>query len=191
MSKRYKIWEQHALNYITCTTVDWIDIFTRPRYCNILLDSWRYCQQHKGLHIVAYVIMSNHFHLIAYVEKDQTPNQTLSTVLRDMKKFTARQIIKSIKTEPESRRDWLLERMAMNAKKVRLRSNQQYQLWQYDNHPIALWSPKVIWQKIHYIHHNPIRAGYVHQAEHWVYSSALTYAGVGSTIPLTIPAMIT
>ena len=90
----------------------------------------------------------NHFHLIAYVEKDQTPNQTLSTVLRDMKKFTARQIIKSIKTEPESRRDWLLERMAMKAKKVRLRSNQQYQLWQYDNHPIALWSPKVIWHNL-------------------------------------------
>lgn len=104
------------------------------------------------------VIMSNHFHLIAYVEKDQTPNQTRSTVLRDMKKFTARQIIKSIQTEPESRREWLLERMAINAKKVRFRSNQQYQLWRYDNHPIALWSPKVIWQKIHYVHPNPVRA---------------------------------
>ena len=57
MSK-YRIWEQNGLNYITLTVVGWIDIFSRQRYRDIAIDSLRYCQQHKGLHIVGYVIIN-------------------------------------------------------------------------------------------------------------------------------------
>jgi len=37
---------------------------------------------------------------------------------------------------------------------------------------IALISPKVIWQKVDYIHQNPARAGWVDKAEAYLYSSA-------------------
>ncbi|TCL34896.1 hypothetical protein EV691_101338 [Azotobacter chroococcum] len=32
-------------------------------------------------------------------------------------------------------------------------------------------------QKLDYIHHNPVRRGYVERPEHWRYSSARNYAG--------------
>lgn len=32
-------------------------------------------------------------------------------------------------------------------------------------------------QKLDYIHHNPVRRGYVDLAEHWRYSSARDYQG--------------
>ncbi len=44
--------------------VYWIDVFTRQRYRDILIDSLRYCQKEKGLEVFAYVVMSNHIHLI-------------------------------------------------------------------------------------------------------------------------------
>jgi REP element-mobilizing transposase RayT len=49
---------------MTDTVVDWIDIFTRPTYKHIILESLQYCQQHKGLIIHAWVLMSNHLHTI-------------------------------------------------------------------------------------------------------------------------------
>ena len=165
---RYKIREQQGLNYLTLTVVGWIDIFSRKRYRDIILDSLRYCREHKGLHVVGWVIMSNHLHLIVFTETLE-----LSHVLRDFKKFTAFKILESINKEPESRREWLLYMFkyfaAVNP------NNRYFQFWQQDNHPIELWSLPVIWQKLNYIHDNPVRAGIVSDPTHFLYSSATDY----------------
>ncbi|MFV0471732.1 MAG: hypothetical protein ACK5L7_06825, partial [Paludibacteraceae bacterium] len=49
--------------------------------------------------------------------------------------------------------------------------------WGTDNHPIELWSNKVIDQKLNYLHNNPVEEGLVFRAEQYVYSSAIDYAG--------------
>jgi hypothetical protein len=43
------------------------------------------------------------------------------------------------------------------------------------NHPIALWSQEVIWQKLDYIHLNPVRSGLVSKPQDYVYSSTGDY----------------
>ena len=50
--------------FVTSTVVDWVDVFTRPLYKNIVVDSLRYCQQNKELEIYAWVLMTNHLHMI-------------------------------------------------------------------------------------------------------------------------------
>ena len=50
--------------FVTDTVVDWVDVFTRPIYKHIILESLEYCQQNKGLVIYAWVLMSNHLHAI-------------------------------------------------------------------------------------------------------------------------------
>jgi putative transposase len=167
---RYKVYDQNGLNYLTLTTVGWIDVFTRQRYRDILIESLKYCQEHKGLMICAYVIMSNHIHLIA-----RTEGYALSDVLRDFKKFTAHEIIKAIETEPESRKEWLMYLFKYFAKYES--PNRVHQFWQQSNHPIELYSQEVTWQKIAYIHLNPVRAGIVDYASDYVYSSARDYQG--------------
>jgi putative transposase len=168
MSK-HRIYDQQGINYLTLTTVGWIDAFTRRRYKDILIQSLQYCQTHKGLNIIGYVIMSNHIHLIAYT----TEGSNLSDVLRDFKKYTAKQIIASIQNESESRRDWLLYLFQYFAKHNT--NNRDFQFWQQDNHPIALWTLSVMWQKLNYIHLNPVRAGLVKESTDYVYSSATNY----------------
>lgn len=167
----YKITKQNALHYLTLTTVGWVDVFTRQRYRDIVLESLAFCQREKGLAVHAYVIMSNHIHLIAQA---QALNR-LSDILRDFKKFTSAMIIKSIHEEPESRRDWLLLLFQYHARFNQ--NNSLHQLWQNDNHPVELYSPDFIYQRLVYIHQNPVRAGWVDVAEHFRYSSAVDYAG--------------
>ena len=169
---RYKIHNQNATYFLTLTVVGWIDVFTRKACKDIVIDSLRYCQENKGLNIYAYVIMSNHLHLIVNVSE---PNQ-LSNVLRDFKQFTAKKIKDYLLTiKKESRRKWMLKLLKWFAKNAIGEKERDFMLWQAGNHPIEVYSPKVIEQKLQYIHLNPVRAGIVHKAEHYVYSSASNY----------------
>jgi len=95
------------LYFTTSTVIDWVDIFTRPSYRHIIVDSLSYCQTHKGLIIYAWVLISNHLHMIV----DTNDDTTVSDVLRDFKKFTNKKILKALEQdEHESRREWLLDR---------------------------------------------------------------------------------
>ena len=103
MSQGYQIKDQSAAHYITLQVVEWADIFTRKIYRDIVISSLKYCQKEKGLEIYAYVIMSNHIHLLVRSSKDD-----LSGTIRDFKSYTSKEIIKAVLENSESRRDWLL-----------------------------------------------------------------------------------
>jgi len=177
----YKIKNQYHTHFLTLTIVGWADVFTRPIYKDLLIENLAYCQKEKGLILYAYVIMSNHLHLIAAAAEG---SKGLSAILRDFKKFTAKQIIKTIKEQPESRRIWLLNLFTYHAKYNT--NNTSYQVWIQDNHPIELISPKWINQKINYIHNNPVRANTVRQPSDYIYSSAANYIGQKGILDVNI-----
>ena len=168
---RYFVEDQHAPYFLTMTVVHWIDLFTRKEYKHIIVDSLSYCLEKKGLTIYAWVLMSNHLHLIARVE---APN-TMTGFLRDFKKFTSKVIIESIQSINESRRDWLLDKFGFEAH--RTRRAEQFKVWQDGNHAVFLESASFIEQKLNYIHENPVRQEIVENAEDYLYSSALDYSG--------------
>ena len=172
MSRNYKFHNPEGVYFVSFAVVEWIDVFTRNEYKDILLDSLRYCHQEKGMEIYAWCIMSNHVHLIFSNMKDEKPE----LILGNFKRFTSKAIVAAIKENlQESRKDWLLKQFEEAGKKS---SNvKQYQLWRHDNKPIELWSNKVIDEKLNYIHKNPVEEGLVFKAEQYVYSSAVDYAG--------------
>jgi len=100
----------------------------------------------------------------------------LEDVIRDFKAHTARKFLAFLhdKSKRESRRDWLLYLFQYFAKKFK--GGQEHQIWQHDNHPIELYSEKVVIQKLQYIHNNPVKAKLVSRPEYWLYSSASNYA---------------
>ena len=80
MSRNYKIHDQQGVYFITFTIVSWIDVFTRPVYKDLFLESVQYCQENKGFKVHAYCIMTNHVHFIASAEGNR-----LSDIIRDLK----------------------------------------------------------------------------------------------------------
>jgi REP element-mobilizing transposase RayT len=100
----YKIRNKEEIHFITFAVVEWVDVFTRKQYRDIVIESLRHCQKEKGLILYAWCIMSNHVHLMAAAK-----DNNLSDILRDFKKFTSKQIITAIQNnEKESRREWML-----------------------------------------------------------------------------------
>ena len=172
MSRNYKFHNPEGVYFVSFAVVEWIDVFTRNEYKNLLVDSLVFCQLKKGMEIFAWCIMTNHMHLIFRSINGQKPE----LLLGDFKRFTSKAVVNAIRENPrESRKEWLLERLHQAGAES---SNvKDYQFWQHNNKPIELWSNKVIFEKINYIHNNPVEEGLVHYPQDYVYSSARDYAG--------------
>ena len=56
--------------------------------------------------------------------------------------------------------------------------NNDFQLWQQDNHPVQCDTNEILDSKIKYLHENPVRAGIVRYEQDYVYSSWIDYYGV-------------
>ncbi|MFM2388351.1 MAG: hypothetical protein RL660_3108 [Bacteroidota bacterium] len=168
MSGGYKINDQSAIHFVTFTVVDWVDVFSRKIYRDIVIDSFRYCQMNKGLLVFGYCIMSNHVHAIL-----QSSTGELSKIIGELKRHCATTILKTIATTPESRKDWMLKRFEFAA--MSTNNNEVYKFWRNGNHPEEVYSPDFFWIKLNYIHMNPVRAGIVEKAHQYIYCSASNY----------------
>ncbi len=165
MGFEYRIRDQNGLYFITCTVHQWVDVFTRPEYVHILLESLRFCQKEKGLRIHAWVIMTNHLHMIV-----SSDGEKLSDIIRDFKKYTSSQVCRTIRAnEKESRRRWLL---------WLLQKNGRTWFWQQGYHAEEIHSEAFYDSKVEYIHLNPVKAGVVEKEEEYLLSSCADYYGV-------------
>ncbi len=141
-----------GMYFLTFTIKRWYYIFDRHNRWDILLDSLKYYQGNKGLKIFNYVFMLNHIHLIV------RSNDVIGFV-RDFKKYTSKKLKQNIlDTEPN-----ILKLFVENGR---------YNFWQSKNMPEYIFSEKFYITKANYIEQNPVRKGYVVQAEHWLHSSA-------------------
>ncbi|MEI6221691.1 MAG: transposase [bacterium] len=141
-----------SIYYLTFTVRRWYYLFDRHQRWDVLLQSLKYCQEHKGLQVFAWVFMLNHIHLLI-------KSSDVSGFIRDFKRHTSKELKKNIEaTEP-------------NALKL-FEYGGEYHFWESDNMPIRIESEKFFLQKLKYIIENPVKKGYVREPEHWVYSSA-------------------
>lgn len=166
----YKVRDQYGLYFMTFAVVGWIDLFSRKVYRDLFIKNMVYCREQKGLSVGAYVIMTNHVHVIW-----QSKEGKLSDTLRDFKSYCTKEFIKTIETENESRESWLLHMFKYYAKFNN--QNKDYKIWVSGSHPEEITSEEFMRVKLKYIHENPVRAGWVKQPEEYIYSSAANYAG--------------
>jgi putative transposase len=172
MSERYKTHDQNRPYFVTFATEAWVDVFTRPAYRDVVVESLKYCQKEKGLVIYAWCLMSNHLHLVIA----STGIVQIEDIIRDFKKYTSVQICRAIEeNEHESRRVWMLNIFRIAAAETG--KHVKYKFWKHEYHPIELFSNAVIDQKVNYIHDNPVKEFLVENPEDYIYSSARNYAG--------------
>ncbi len=171
---KYRIYENDHPYFMTWTIVGWLPVFTRRETVDVVYDSWRYLQRERGFQIFGYVILENHLHLIA-------SSPALAAAVKDSKSFTARQIIDLLERRSA---EMLLKQLKFH--KLAHKDDCDYQVWQEGSHPQQIDGDDMMWQKLEYIHNNPVERGYVDDPLHWRYSSARNYAGQAGLIDVVI-----
>lgn len=180
MSDKYRIRDNDKAYFLTLTVTGWIDIFTRKEQKLLIIKSLKYCQDNKGLIIYAYCLMPGHLHMICQAAEPAK----LSDILRDFKSFTSKSIINQIHEGPESRSEWLLK--LLSGKKPAPDTYHKSQVWQPGNHAEVLYSAKFIYQKLNYIHQNPVKDLIVEKPEDYLFNSAGNYAELSSFLDVVV-----
>lgn len=177
--------EQRACYYLTLHVVDGIDIFIRPVFKQIIVESLNYFSEKKGLTIYAWCLMTNHLHLMAQAEQ----GYGLSLIANDFKKFTTKIILEDIDAEPEVRRNWIIKKFedASTSRKL----IEKFQVWQSRINPvyIDLKNTTTINDQIDHIHNNPVRDRIVSMPEDYLHSSARDYVGIKGLVKIHLVPM--
>lgn len=144
MSSKYKFRDQEKLYFVTSTIVDWVDLFIRNEYREVLLDQIKYNQNNKGLEVYAWCFMTSHIHMII-----GTTGEKMEVILQGLKSITSRKLREAITNNTqECRREWLLEKF--NRAGSLNKHNGGFQFWQEGNHPIELSNNDILNQKLDY-----------------------------------------
>ncbi len=152
--------------FVTTTAVKHVHLFKREVIKRIILDSLHHIRTTRGVKLFVFVIMPNHIHIIVQF----TDEYLLADMMRDFKKFTARQIYRQFSAEGNNR---VLDVLKKEGEKVK----QEYKVWEDGYDARDVFSVEFLQQKTDYIHHNPCQPQWklVETPEEYLWSTAGFY----------------
>ena|SRR3989338_6506233 len=142
------IYQDQTIYFITAKTINGLPLFNTHRKKDIFLQVFSHLQQEESINVFAWVLHDNHYHVLL-----KTPS--------------ARAIIKFITRLHASTARLLNTFDKMPQRKV------WYQYWDR-----CIRSERDFWERFNYIHHNPVKHGYVTHQEalkEYPYSSYQTW----------------
>ncbi len=168
MSVRKKIQKSNGVFFITFTCARWLPLFQITDGYDTLYKWFDYLKE-KGHHIIAYVIMHNHVHvLIAFSD---TPT-SINTIIGNGKRFIAYELVKRLQQKGEI---GLLNQMSDWVNKTEKLINKKHEVFEPSFDKKECFTINFMKQKVNYIHLNPCKKGLVQLPEEYLHSSATYY----------------
>ncbi len=99
--------------------------------------------------IFSYVILEKHLHLVAQSDD----------IAKSMQKFKAYSAYELLKLLEKKNATTLLKQFSFHQKAHKTKST--YQIWEDGFHPKLIQSEAMMFEKINYIHQNPVKRGYI------------------------------
>ncbi len=133
-----------------------------------MTDAIALARDRHHLDLWAWVIMPEHAHLLFHPRK---ADYNISAILSTLKQPVSKRAKLFVQREVPQFARWMLDRQPNGRETLRF--------WQrgggYDRN---LWTPASVWEKIDYIHDNPVRRELVARPDDWHWSSYADYAGI-------------
>ena len=157
-----------ALHFSTGNFQDRVPVFARAVACQAFIDILANKRQEWPFKLAAYVLMPDHFHLIVNPRDGRIRELTGA-----LKSLSAQAIVQAV---PDL--CFRLERPKPN--------QSEHHVWQESFKDLPLWSDWMIWQKINYIHFNPVKAGLVKSASEYQWSSFRSFYLRENNVPIEV-----
>jgi len=168
--------EDNSIYFVTFTCYDWLHLFQATDAYNLIY-KWFDVLVGKGIRLTGYVTMPNHFHGLLYFP---IMSQSINTVIGNAKRFMSYEIVK--KLEKGNQQD-ILRRLADAVKPSEKKKGQLHKVFEDSFDAKWCYSKEFLFQKLDYIHANPIRGRWqlVEKYADYKHSSAGFYEGSGTT----------
>lgn len=152
------------LYFVTASIIAWKHLFIVPEYAKILLNSISWMQQQKRILLFAFVIMPSHLHAILKPVGD-----SIGDILQQFGSFTAHEVLKKLRADNQKDTLKIFQQQKRDQR-------HEHSIWQ-DIQAKNIYSQDFLWQKMEYIHQNPIAKDWqlVQDRADYLYSSAGYY----------------
>jgi putative transposase len=137
-----------ALHFITGNVHKRIPIFKKESACRSFFQELQSLKTKSECKLIAFVLMPDHIHLIINPRDGKAREWTGA-----LKSLVAKRLVEI------APKDFFRQESGEN------------RVWQDSFKALPLWSNWMIWQKINYIHNNPLKAGLVNSAKDYRWSS--------------------
>lgn len=156
-----------ALHFVTGSLFHRAPVFTEEGCCLAFLDICASLREEWPCKLIAYVLMPDHIHLIL-----NPADGRIKELVAALKSLSSKRIIET----------------AHEVSFLRTKVDDDgsvHQVWQEGFKDFPLWSSWMIWQKINYIHANPVKAKLVTSAKDFRWSSFRAFY-FGQSEPLAV-----
>ena len=143
-----------ALHFVTGNVNKRKPVFNQEFACKAFLEEFQALKTKMECRLIAFVLMPDHFHFVINPRDGNIQEWTGA-----LKSLSAKRLVKICPA------DWLVK----NA--------EEHQVWQESFKALPLWSSWMIWQKINYVHANPLKAGLVKSTKDYRWSSFHSFYG--------------
>lgn len=145
--KRKSYIQKGEIYFWTATINKWQHLLKTDLFKNVIVSSFDYLSQQEKIDVFAFVIMPNHIHVIWRINENNGKETTQGSFL----KYTAHEFRKLVM---RGEGEFELSHFEVTA------SNKSHEFWQRDSLAISLYTQQVAYQKLDYLHLNPL-------AKHW------------------------
>ena len=143
-----------ALHFVTGNVDKRRRIFLKEANCISFLGELRSLMERRESKLISFVLMPEHIHLIV-----NPRDGDIQTWIGELKSFSAKSLVRA------------------NPANFFAESEGENQVWQESFKSLALWSNWMVWQKINYIHQNPVKARLVKSSIDYRWSSFRSFYG--------------
>jgi REP element-mobilizing transposase RayT len=166
MAKRIRIKTDSKFHFVTFSVYKHIPVFRSDFIASEFYSNLKFYESKRQFNLLGYVIMPHHVHLLIELNNEGD----ISGLIRDIKKFFTYKF-----------RNRLIGKTKFDISLFD--NNGRFQFWERGFDEVTIISENVFCKKLGYIHNNPVKAGLVHKAADYPYSSAKEYLGGGSEDP--------
>ena len=165
----HRTYGAHHLHFITCSCCRRLPFLGSARARDRFLVILEQTRQRYRFVIVGFVVMPEHIHLLVTEPGVGTP----STVMQVLKQRTARALLAKKKRKDPRQRDLFGDATSRRA------------FWQARFYDFNVWTSRKGFEKLRYMHRNPVKRGLVESPEQWRWSSYRFYL-LGETGPVRV-----
>ena len=170
--KRYDV--EGDAHHLTFSCFHRLPLLSRERSCRWMLQAFQLGREQGKFDLWAYVIMPEHVHVVLLPHRDVSISQILSTLKQSVSK---RALLWLRQHSPD-----FLPRL----QDIQPNGKRSYRFWQRGGgHDRNLRTVSDIYEKIEYVHNNPVRRELVVGPEAWPWSSCHAWeTGTDEPIPI-------
>jgi putative transposase len=150
MAVKYKHSEEFTTYFVTFTCYKWLSLFETTNGYDIVYN-WFNVLKQDGIEIIGFVIMPNHVHAIIHFP---TTGYNLNKIMSNAKRFMAYEIINRLENSNNTE---MLDFLSSNLTKRELAKGQKHKVFKDSFDAKAIYSDKFLFQKLNYIHVNPVK----------------------------------